>query len=172
MRAPFSFLKAAAGGGGGAWYDSADPATLISSSVVDPSTGARFGKVTPTVSGSCTKLRMWTTETAAGAYDMKLALYATDGTLLGTGTIVGTSTNTTDRWIDVTMTAPAAVVALTEYRVGFFSSTALWGRTAALLGQPSGTSYTTTITYANFGVTSAGSYTASTSQLGVGMYIE
>jgi hypothetical protein len=161
------------GGGGGspAWHDQLSDPTLATASG-DPSSSSRFGKVTPTVSGTCSALRIYIDDTNTGAYDLKMVLTDTSGALLASGTAVGSVSDGTNRYYSVTLTAPVAVTNGTEYRIGFRASSSIWGHHFAYGSQPSGSGYTSTLSYAALdGGGSAAPFTATTSIYPVGMYI-
>lgn len=108
---------AATGGGGGSptWYDVETVAN--GNTAAGFSSGMHWASVTPSISGNCTKIRVYI-KSFGGASDVKAALYNNAGALIsganGTASAVGA-----DQWLEITLGTPTAVVASTAYKIGW-----------------------------------------------------
>jgi Domain of unknown function (DUF4082) len=150
------------------WFDSIDPADTDGTEDADNTTS--FGsEITPTSSGSCTKLRIYW-DTIWATVTIKIAIFDTGGVPLGTGS-ASIDGEVHDLWQEITLDSPVAVTASTTYIVMAVPS-------ASSQAKPRWDNATegrvdfTTGTYSGFPVNPSTLSTATNHRYSVGMYVQ
>jgi hypothetical protein len=161
---------AAGGAGPSVWYDIEPSATGDTTDFSGGSSVIEFASITPTLGGTCTKLRIWQ-QANFGTFNQKLGLWNNDRSLIaGANGIAARGSN--GAYIEVTLSTPATVVGGTPYFIGWIADNA---NPAWYYKTGTGTSFfdnSGTYTYANVtsGALPAGS--SLTRSYCVGMWVE
>ena len=137
------------------WFDNGTfAATDATSGVANEAGagGAYGGPVTPSSSGTCTKLRVYIQHVNTNGTTLKAALYTSGGTLLSSGTAT-LLTSTVNQFYEVTLAVPQSVTASTTYIVGYMVSTAAAAQGRHQAGQASGSGKFAGDSYASFPTT-------------------
>jgi hypothetical protein len=159
----------AAAGGPDVWYDAVDQASTDSGNSANTAI-VLFTEVTVAQAGTCTKLRVYSGAPFSGNSGIKVALYTKTGA--GTGNLLsdGTVTVTGTGYFEVTLSAAQSVSATAYYVAWVPENVNLTWR--YLSGQPDGSSYFGSETYATFPPASLPAATPLTWKLAAGMYVD
>ncbi len=130
-----------------AWHDNIVLANTDSDYLSGDANGQEATTNILSSSGTCTKLRVWSAQKSITLNHVKLALYASDGTLIASSSPVDATGTLDAGWIEASI-APTSVSANTVYLIGFAND--LDGGQSWRYDSTKGSSYFQFDTYANF----------------------